>query len=77
MPRSLSAVYIHLIFSTKERFPYLKDDADFSVSASQLETVERYIENQKEHHRRVTYQDEVRTFLKEYSMEWDERYIWD
>jgi hypothetical protein len=22
----LSAVYIHLIFSTKERFPYLKDE---------------------------------------------------
>jgi len=26
MPQSLSAVYIHLIFSTKERFPYLKDE---------------------------------------------------
>jgi len=26
MPQSLSAVYIHLIFSTKERYPYLKDE---------------------------------------------------
>ena len=149
MPQSLSAVYIHLIFSTKERFPYLKDEqvqrdldaylgeiskrldcppirvggvedhvhllarfgrtitqaewikelkrvsngwlkteaglrhfqwqsgyADFSVSASQLESVKRYIENQKEHHRRMSYQDEVRKFLKKYSMEWDERYLW-
>ena len=25
MPQSLSAVYIHLIFSTKERFSFLKD----------------------------------------------------
>src|SRR5258708_1535295 len=25
MPQSLSAVYIHLIFSTKERYPYLRD----------------------------------------------------
>ena len=36
--------------------------ADFSVSASQLETVKRYIENQKEHHLRMSYQDEVRKF---------------
>jgi REP-associated tyrosine transposase len=26
MPQSLSAVYIHLIFSTKERYPYLRED---------------------------------------------------
>ena len=26
MPQSLSAVYIHLIFSTKESYPYLKDE---------------------------------------------------
>jgi hypothetical protein len=25
----------------------------------------------------LSYQDEVRKFLKNYSMEWDERYIWD
>ncbi len=25
MPQSLSAVYIHLVFSTKERFPFLRD----------------------------------------------------
>lgn len=27
MPQSLSAVYIHLVFSTKERRPYLRDNA--------------------------------------------------
>ena len=26
MPQSLSAVYIHLIFSTKERYPFLRDE---------------------------------------------------
>jgi len=150
MPQSLSAVYIHLVFSTKERYPYLIDEhfqrdlhaylgeiskrlecppirvggiedhvhmlarfgrsitqaewikelkrvsngwlkteaglrhfqwqagyADFSVSASQVETVKQYIENQKEHHRQMSYQDEVRKFLRQYSLEWDERYIWD
>jgi len=27
MPRSLSQLYAHLIFSTKDRFPFLKDYA--------------------------------------------------
>jgi REP element-mobilizing transposase RayT len=27
MPQSLSAVYIHLVFSTKERRPFLKDES--------------------------------------------------
>ena len=26
MPQSLSQLYAHLIFSTKDRFPFLKDD---------------------------------------------------
>ncbi len=150
MPQSLSAVYIHLIFSTKDRFPFLRDEvlqqdlhayvgsitkqldcppirvggvedhvhllarfgrtitqaewakevkrvsnewlntegglsefqwqagyADFSVSPSNLERVKNYIENQKEHHRRMNFQDEVRKMLTKHSIEWDERYLWD
>ncbi|HUE80945.1 MAG TPA: IS200/IS605 family transposase [Pyrinomonadaceae bacterium] len=49
----------------------------FSVSQSNLENVIRYIENQDEHHRRVTFQDEYRAFLKAYGIEYDERYVWD
>jgi putative transposase len=37
----------------------------------------RYIGRQKEHHRRVTFQDEYRKFLKAYVVEYDERYVWD
>ena len=51
--------------------------AAFSVSHSNLVDVIRYIENQDEHHRRVTFQDEYRAFLKAYEVEFDERYIWD
>jgi len=29
------------------------------------------------HHRRVTFQDEFRSFLKKYEIEYDERYVWD
>lgn len=27
MPQSLAKLYVHLVFSTKNRFPFLKDDA--------------------------------------------------
>jgi len=150
MPQSLSAVYIHLVFSTKERRPFLRDMtvreslhsylggiskqlecapiitggiedhvhllarfgrtitqaewvkelkrvsnlwlkeqhsirdfewqggyADFSVSASNLEQVKEYIANQEQHHRKINFQDELRTMLRRYHVEWDERYIWD
>jgi REP element-mobilizing transposase RayT len=49
----------------------------FSVSQSNLEEVIRYIENQEEHHRRVTFQDEYRAFLNAYGIDYDERYVWD
>ena len=151
MPQSLSAVYIHLVFSTKDRRPFLRDPAlraalhsylggvskkldcpplqvggvedhvhllarfgrtvtqadwvkemkrvtngwlkdygrdfadfewqggyaDFSVSQSNLEQVKQYIAGQEEHHRKVSFQDEVRALLRRHEIEWDEKYVWD
>jgi len=150
MPQSLSAVYIHLVFSTKQRRPFFRDPdlrlalhrqlgriskelgcapivtggvedhihqlarfgrtitqaewvkelkrvsnlwlkekytlrefewqggyADFSVSQSDLDRVKEYIAKQEEHHRKVTFQDELRSLLREHEVEWDERYVWD
>ena len=151
MPQSLSAVYIHLVFSTKERRPLLRDRAtrealhaylggisktldcppitvggmedhvhllarfsrtitqaewvkelkrvsnlwlkergrvyadfqwqggyaDFSVSQSNLERVKKYIANQEEHHRKLSFQDELRALLRKHNVEWDARYVWD
>ena len=151
MPQSLSAVYIHLVFSTKDRRPFLRDPsvraqlhsylsgisktldcpplqtggvedhvhmlcrfgrtvtqadwvkelkrvsnlwlkqqgrdyadfqwqggyADFSVSESNLDHVRDYIANQEEHHRKFSFQDELRTLLRKHNVEWDERYVWD
>jgi putative transposase len=49
----------------------------FSIGFSQIETVRAYINNQEEHHRNMTFQDEFRAFLKRYEVEFDERYVWD
>jgi putative transposase len=150
MPQSLSAVYIHLVFSTKERHPFLRDEsvrnslhlylggiskrlrcapiitggvedhvhllarlgrtltqaewvkelkrvsnlwmkekysikdfawqggyADFSVSASNLEQVKKYIANQQFHHRKMDFQEELRALLRRHDLDWDERHVWD
>jgi REP element-mobilizing transposase RayT len=150
MPQSLSIVVIHVIFSTKERHPFLDPDtrpnlhaylatvarnagcecyraggvadhvhlairlsrtltiADlvenlktssskwlktqapnlaafawqrgygcFSVGPADLDSLRAYIDNQEEHHRTRTFQEEFRMFLKKYGVEHDEAYLWD
>ena len=49
----------------------------FSVSQSQVERVRAYIIGQTEHHRKQTFQDEFRAFLRKYKIPFDERYVWD
>jgi len=48
-----------------------------SIGESQADPVVRYIQNQEEHHRTVTIQDELRKFLERYKVAYDERYVWD
>lgn len=49
----------------------------FSVKPSEIHIVTAYIANQHQHHRMQTFQDEYRFFLKEYHVEYDEKYVWD
>ncbi len=49
----------------------------FSIGFSQVETARNYIAGQEEHHRKASFQDEFREFLKRYEIEFDERYVWD
>jgi len=49
----------------------------FSIGESQADTVIKYIQNQEEHHRTVTFQEEFRKFLERYKVAYDERYVWD
>ena len=49
----------------------------FSVSQSDSDAVVSYIQNQPEHHRKVTFQEEYRRFLERYNVAYDERYVWD
>ncbi len=151
MPQSLATVYLHLVFSTKERRPWLHDEAVraslheylggiskrlecapiliggvedhvhilarfgrtisiadwvkeikrssnlwlqehgtnwrdfqwqggyavFSVSQSSLSRVRDYVARQEEHHRKLSFQDELRAMFRKHEMDFDERYVWD
>lgn len=151
MPQSLATVYLHLVFSTKERRPWLRDGsvrsslheylggiskrlecapvliggvedhvhilarfgrtitiadwvkemkrssnlwlqergadwcdfqwqggyAVFSVSQSSLSRARDYVARQVEHHRKLSFQDELRAMFRKHEMEFDERYVWD
>ncbi len=49
----------------------------FSISPAHRPALEKYIGNQAEHHRVVTFQDEFRNLLQKYGIDCDERYVWD
>jgi len=49
----------------------------FSVSQSNVGQLKRYIANQEDHHKRMTFQDELRQLCKRHGIEIDERYVWD
>jgi len=147
MPQSLTKIYVHLVFSTKNREPNLHKDelsnihayivktladnhcyveaiggttnhihilfqqnknislsevvrivksysskfisqthhncywqdgyAAFSVSQTVIENVKQYINGQEEHHKHVSFQEELLSFFKAQGIEYDERYLWD
>jgi len=49
----------------------------FAVSESNVPTVRDYIANQREHHRKKSFQEEYRQFLERHRIAFDERYVWD
>lgn len=47
----------------------------FTVGKSQIPATIRYIQTQREHHRKVTFEDEYRKFLKVHDIVSEERFI--
>ena len=60
-----------------QEFAWQGGYATFSVSGSQRETVTHYIQRQEEHHRKRSFQEELRILLTNHRVDWDERYLWD
>ncbi len=47
----------------------------FSYSRSQVQVVADYIMNQEEHHKKRTFMEEYEGFLKQFEIEYDDKYI--
>jgi putative transposase len=72
-----SSKWIHETFPEHRLFAWQEEYSAFSVSVSQLETITNYIRNQKEHHKKRSFQEEFLMLLKKHRIEFDERYLWD
>ena len=58
-------------------FAWQRGYGAFSVGPSDRDSLLDYIDQQDEHHRTRTFQEEYRAFLKKYGIAYDERYVWD
>jgi len=67
--------WMHEIFPSMEDFCWQRGYGAFRVSQSNVEDVQRYIRNQKEHHRKISFRDEFISFLRANGIEFDERYL--
>jgi len=60
-----------------EEFYWQNGYGAFSIGNSQVPAVRKYIEEQKEHHMKKSFQEELLEFLRLYEVQYDERYLWD
>ncbi len=75
--KGASSAWVSTSFRSTRQFAWQAGYGAFSVSASQISTIVRYIEGQEAHHRTTTFQEEYRAFLEKHGIPFDERYVWD
>lgn len=60
-----------------QKFYWQNGYGGFSIHLGQVDVLKDYISTQEEHHKELSFQDEYRVLLKEYDIDYDERYVWD
>jgi len=59
------------------KFSWQEGYGAFSYAHAQIETVYNYILNQAEHHRKKTFREEYLDFIKEFNVEYNEKYLFE
>jgi len=72
-----SSKWIHEEFPKMRGFEWQDGYGGFTVSKSQVPDLIEYIKNQRQHHRKKTFQDEYLELLKKHGVDYDKRYLWD
>ena len=75
--KAAASSWVHDTFPEQRGFAWQAGYGAFTVSHSGIDAVKAYIANQEEHHRKQTFQDEFREFLRRHGIEFDEKYLWD
>ena len=73
--KKCSSKWIKTLNPNYSQFAWQGGYGIFSVSASAVEKVKRYVMNQKEHHRKKTFQEEYEAFLQAYSIEYNPEFV--
>ena len=75
--KSNSSGWIHETFPLLSDFAWQEGYGAFTVSRSNLDAVARYIGSQRQHHRTMTFQEELVGLLRKHGIDYDERHIRD
>jgi REP element-mobilizing transposase RayT len=75
--KTTSSAWIKKQGNSYHSFHWQRGYGAFSIGYSQLKSLIHYIDTQKEHHRKKTFQEEYRELLNKYHIAYDERYVWD
>jgi REP element-mobilizing transposase RayT len=67
-----SSKWIHETFPQLRGFAWQEGYGAFSVGVSGQNATITYIENQAEHHRRKTFEEELKTILEKHSIEYED-----
>lgn len=70
-----SSKWVHDTFASARKFGWQEGYGAFSVSVSQVPNTIAYINNQKEHHRRKTFEEEFIELLKRHNIDFDSRFV--
>jgi REP element-mobilizing transposase RayT len=68
--------WMHEVFPERKDFAWQNGYAAFTVSASQIDVVSKYIANQQTHHQKHSFKQEFIAFLTANAIQFDERYLW-
>ena len=71
-----SSKWVHDTFPNYNNFKWQEGYGAFSVSISRTKDLIIYINMQKEHHYKKSFQEEYVSFLEEHVIDYDKRYVW-
>ena len=70
-----SSLWINQKGFVNGKFEWQEGYGAFSYSKSQVKSVIDYIENQENHHKKISFREEYLNFLHKFEIEYDERYV--